>query len=435
MEKEVKIDRDTFKQIFRDHWVEFKSQDPRYSDPYYEEIISKMLGCGDLVSGYSVHKCIDCWLEEKTVPFSCKSSFCLSCAKVYVDEWVSHISEVLRPGLYYRHVVLTVPKDLHLYFYRNAELLLPELMKCGVRCLEDVLRVVRRQKLKGGYIVVLQTGGRSGRYNPHLHIIMTDGGISEETGKWVDLGKFPYEILHKKWQYHLLEMLREVLFTEEIDEVVDQMWEKYPKGFVAHIKGERVPAGGESLARYLAKYVVSPPISVRRITKYDGKEVTYWYRDHKTDKKEIETVPVLTFIGRMVQHILPKGFQRVRYYGLQATKTFDKLKELISKALLRIGRVVRGTYRKIVRKKYGERYHDGCGKDPFICSRCGAEMVLWKIWHPKYGVIYDELEEMKRGKYGAREREEERKAGDNPRRVGDNGGARVLQLSLQFLWT
>ena len=70
--------------------------------------------------------------------------------------------------------------------------------------------------------------------------------------------------------------------------------------------------------------MVSPPISIRRLIKYSGNFITYWYKDHKTKKRKTETIPIETFIGRMVQHILPKGFQRIRYYGLQATKTFNK---------------------------------------------------------------------------------------------------------------
>ena len=94
------------------------------------------------------------------------------------------------------------------------------------------------------------------------------------------------------------------------------------------------------LARYLAKYVASPPIAVRRIIRYDGRRVKYWYQDHKSKRKKFEEVDVFTFIGRMVQHILPKGFQRVRYYGLQATRTFNKWAEAIRKGLQRIGRVI-----------------------------------------------------------------------------------------------
>jgi hypothetical protein len=70
------------------------------------------------------------------------------------------------------------------------------------------------------------------------------------------------------------------------------------------------------VARYVAKYVVSPPISVRRIDHYDGQRVTYHSHSHRTDRMEHETVPVDIFSGRMVQHTLPKGLKRIRYYGV-----------------------------------------------------------------------------------------------------------------------
>ena len=89
------------------------------------------------------------------------------------------------------------------------------------------------------------------------------------------------------------------------------------------------PSQYQSLASYVAKYVVSPPISVRRIDRYDGHRVTYHYRSHWTQRTTYETVDVMTFIGRMVQHTMSKGFKRIRYYGVQATKTFAKVKVAI----------------------------------------------------------------------------------------------------------
>lgn len=338
-----------------------------------------------------------------------------------------------------------MPKELHKYFYRNPKMLLGELMKLGRTCLEDLLKTVKKQELKGGYIVVLQTSGRDGTYNPHLHIIMTDGGINVNSGRWCSLGYFPYKILHKKWQYHLLEKLKEVINTDEVKEDINEMWKSHKKsGFVVQIDKGRVPKDCEHLAKYLGKYLVSPPISVRRLMKYDGSDVTYWYKSHKTKQKEVVKVDALTFIGRMVQHILPKGFKRIRYYGLQATRTFEKLKGVIYNALRLIGRVVKGFYRKITRKSYQERYREISKQDPFICSVCGGAMILWEIWHPKYGIIYDELEEgEKRFKYRELYEDLEKQKGNEygPKfgttdsgRIRNDGRSNFLQLSLPLVW-
>ncbi|MCP3889926.1 MAG: hypothetical protein GY702_13800 [Desulfobulbaceae bacterium] len=120
-----------------------------------------------------------------------------------------------------------------------------------------------------------------------------------------------------------MNMISEVL-GPKIKKFVNLLWKQYPKGFVAHVTKGKVPKKCKGLARYLAKYVASPPIAVSRIVEYDGEAVTYWYRDHESKAKKVETVSVFTFIGRMVQHILMKGFNRVRYYGLQATKSYSK---------------------------------------------------------------------------------------------------------------
>jgi hypothetical protein len=125
-----RVDKDTFKQIFRDHWETFTQHQPRYQDRHVQAVIDKMLGCGTPESGYTTYLCPHC-LEEKRVAFSCKSSFCLSCCKVYIDEWVSHIGRTLYEGVSYRHVVLTMPDALHIEFYRQR-VLLADLMKCGV---------------------------------------------------------------------------------------------------------------------------------------------------------------------------------------------------------------------------------------------------------------------------------------------------------------
>jgi len=418
--------KEIFKTIFRDHWDEFKVLNPQYDVNQYEAPVKKMLGCGDESNGYSEYLCIHCGRDRKKVPFSCKSYFCLSCAKKYIDDFVSQVSAMLHPGVIYRHVVLTLPEQLRKEFFKERfdGDLLSRFMRCGYECLEDVISIVKRKSLKIGCIVVVQTNARSGEYNPHLHIIMTSGGIDTELERWFDLGYFKYEIIHKKWQYYLFKMVKEYFGSKEIDKLIDNLWKKYPKGLVANVSKGNVPESSKGLARYLAKYVASPPIAIRRIVKYDGQRVTYWYQDHKTKSKKYENVDVFTFIGRMVQHILPKWFQRVRYYGLEATKTFKKWVKVIQEGVKKIGRIVEGAYQIVCKKNYRERYQEISGCDPMICRYCGHEMDLWKMWDPKYGVIYDELENSKEEKY------EKKTEGDRRSRYSVRPFTEGIQLSL-----
>jgi len=103
----------------------------------------------------------------------------------------------------------------------------------------------------------------------------------------------------------------------------------------------------------------------------------------------------------MVQHVMPKGFKRIRYYGVQATKTFAKVKIIIQTALAKVEEVVKGAVKIIARLTYRQRYEQSTGRDPFRCPHCQREMQLWCIWHPTYGVIYDEGEVIKCGTYAA----------------------------------
>lgn len=407
------FDRERLKEIFRAHWESFKETYSRYRGARYDEVVQKMLGCGDAKNGYATYVCGECGGEQRKVPFSCKSCFCLSCAKVYADQWAARIEAILFPGVAYRHTVLTVPDELREYFYREARLL-SELMRVGVECLTDTLSTVLRRAVSVGYIVVIQTNGRSGSYNPHLHIIMTSGGIVPNGRggySWVTLKYFPYEILHKKWQYHLFKMLREQVPTREMRAKIDKLYRKYPKGLVANIRKGEVPKRIRELAKYLAKYVVSPPISVRRIVSYDGERVKYWYQDHKSGRRKMEEVDVFQFIGRMVQHILPKGMQRVRYYGLHATAVYRKIYKKLMSILPTDAAQCRETF-TISRKGYRQRVMETTAKDPFICSRCGGELILWKIWHPSYGVIYDEEERLKSEHYERSQRGRDSDVGD-----------------------
>jgi Putative transposase/Transposase zinc-binding domain len=395
-------DWSVFKQIFADHWEPFQHAHPRYQTAYYEGLVAKMLGCGNPETmGYVEYRCLHCGQGKHLVSMSCKSSLCLRCAKVAVDNWVSQVSRVLHEGVIYRHIILTVPAMFRTTFYQNAAVVLSALMRCGAQCLDDFYSAVKGKALRGGYITVLHTHGRNGQYHPHLHVLATSGGYDEAGGCWEHVGYMPYALLRRKWQWHLLTMLRQTLKTEAIHQLVDACFRKYPNGLVTNVQKGQVPSQSQSVARYVAKYVVSPPIAVRRIDRYDGERVTYHYRSHRTDRMEHETVDTDTFIGRMMQHTMPKGFKRIRYYGVQATKTFARVKVVIQAALAKVEGVIKGAVKIIARLTYRQRYAQSTGRDPFRCPYCQGEMEVWRIWHPTYGVIYDEGEVIKRGTYAA----------------------------------
>jgi hypothetical protein len=418
--------KNIFKQIFADGWADFKRKYPRHE--VVDEVVQKMLGCGDPANGHAIYLCPDC-LEQQVVAFSCKSTFCLSCAKVYGQEWVETVKGMLHPGVRYRHLILTVPEALRSLMYQHRKELLDGLMKAAQAAMDEAVVVAKRQSVRAGYIVILQTAGRAATYNPHLHVLMTDGGLTGE-GAWQALGYIPYDLLHRKWQAHVLAMVETRLVGDaRAQGVVTEMRQRYPKGFVAHLQGDVLPRMSQ-LTRYIVKYVVSPPMALSRIIRYDQErgEVTYWYRDHLSRGKKTETVSRETFIGRMVQHILPKGFQRIRYYGLQATCTLKKVREQLAVALHGATQLVLPVVASMKRLTYRERMKAMLGRDPQVCPRCGAEMWLWRIWHPKYGVLYDEGERLQAEAEAEHERRTLTSLGRGP--AGDAGRSGHIQLSL-----
>ena len=224
---------------------------------------------------------------------------------------------------------------------------------------------------------------------------MTSGGLTKtKERRWRELKYIPFDILHKKWQYYLFGMVKEHVATEDVKSHIDKLWKQYPKGLVAYLEKGDVPEGGKGLARYLVKYVVSPPIAVSRLIDYNGKEVEYWWMDHKSHKRQEARIGAMLFIGRMVQHILPKGFQRIRYYGLHATCKAKKAKELLARLLKGLKQIIEGTYTVTRDRRYRDRIKEAFGIDPLKCKRCGREMELEEIYHPKYGVIYDGWKEL-----------------------------------------
>jgi len=382
---ETDIDIGTFKDIFRDHWETFKATYPRFDTPDYDSAVQKMLDCGDPEKmGYVQYRCLGCG-EWRRIGFTCKSAFCLGCAQPRMSQWADFIGRRLLPGVTYRHFVLTTPDFLRDYFYQNPDLL-SKLMQRGYACLLDIFQTTTGKPLDIGCAMVLQTYGRSGEFNPHLHILVTAGGLTAE-GKWKNVNFIPYDVMHRKWQYHLLDLLRQEVLDSGVQKDIDRGWKNYPKGFVAHLQPGDVPPGGKGLAEYLAKYVVSPPISVRRIEEYDGQQVSYWYKDHKTDAIQHTTLPVLRFIGRMIQHILPKGFQRIRYFGLHSHTRYQAIREQLATLLPSSPASDPRGYRVLPRPQFAQLFLRTVGQEPLLCPRCGTPMEWELLYHPQYGIL------------------------------------------------
>jgi hypothetical protein len=204
-------------------------------------------------------------------------------------------------------------------------------------------------------MMVIQTPGRHGRYNPHRHLIATSGGWDRPAKRWVHLDDLPYRVRRKQGPWDRLTMLRQTVQTKAITRLVNAGYPRYRAGCVTNVHKGDVPARDQRLARYLAQYVVRPPLSLRRLDGYAGHHVTDHYRSHTSERVERERVAVSTCIGRMVPHTFPKGCPRIRYYGVPATKTLAKSKGMIPAAVAQVQGVVTGAVHSIAPLTYRQR--------------------------------------------------------------------------------
>jgi hypothetical protein len=372
----------TIKRIFQDHWDEFlrehKDKIPEEMQSSVIDAVNKMLICGTKEMGYAMYLCTNCNRHpEKFVFFTCKSRFCTSCGKIYVDNWVKKMTQEIldKP---HRHLVFTIPEQLRAKIYRDRSLL---------KVLSDnAAKVVMEntQDLTAGIITVVHTFGRDLSFNPHVHVLVTEGGL-DDNGKWLGIYFLPYPKLRKQWQYYLLTELKKCLpKTKDISQLIDKLFVDYPKGF--YVNAESKMDDAQKAAKYIGRYIARPAIAESRIQSYDLETVTFSYEDHETGETKSEILPVLQFIGRLIMHIPKKGYQMVKRYGLYARHIkpiFKKALELLHKAkqLLFSFFSTKDTWRQRIINRFE--------KDPLLCPVCGVEMDLWFIWHPKYGVLYD----------------------------------------------
>ena len=215
-------DWSVFPQGFADHWDAFQRAPPRYQTSYDDGRVAKMLACGNPEKmGDVAYRCRQWGQGTHRGAMRCKSSLCLRCAQVHVENWVSQVRTMLHEGGIYRHIILTVPAMFRTSFSPNASLLLRALRRCGGQCMEDFYSEVRGQRLRGGSIEVSHTHGRHGQYHPPVHVLAPSGGYDDQAERWDHRPFLPYDLLRHKWQWHLMNMLRRTLASDASKELVD----------------------------------------------------------------------------------------------------------------------------------------------------------------------------------------------------------------------
>ena len=381
------------KRIFDDHWKIFwinnKQKFPRELQNSIEEAVQKMLNCGDPESGYALYRCTSCGKGRIKVGFTCKSRFCPSCGKVYVDSWVEKTLKSIA-NVRHRHIMFSIPEEFRQLFYWNREFL-KDLADMAAETIIEVLSTQHKRrggkrKVFPGVIDVIHTFGRDMKFNPHVHALVAEKAIDKARGKWKDFSFMLYKGFRKVWQYKLLNFIKKKFKKNaRVVRQVEECWNKKSNGLYVHLKEPMKSA--RHAARYLGRYLGRPVIAQYRIVKYDGENVTFWYDDHKSGQRKYMTLQAERFIGRLVMHIPVKSFQMVRRYGFYGRHVSEAIKAMVEATRRMVQQIFE--FIKGEKKSWRMRLIESFQRDPLKCPYCGEEMELWEIWHPKYGLIYD----------------------------------------------
>ncbi len=180
-----------------------------------------------------------------------------------------------------------------------------------------------------GYVMVLHTFGRDLKWNPHIHVLLSEGGFSDD-GFWRNVKHFNYTFLRNAFRTALLNEM-ETHLGPSFKKVKAACYKNHENGFYIYAKPGKCNA--KTVAKYIGRYLGRPPIATSRIDNYDGETVTFHYNRHEDDVYVQETIPVMEFIERLIRHIPDRHFKMIRYGGLYARhRNVDKsLRRAVSK--------------------------------------------------------------------------------------------------------
>jgi len=372
------------------NWHRFVLKYPGLMKTAIIENIQKLFDCGTEAMGYHTYVCPNCGYTVR-IPHSCKSRFCSSCGKVATDKWMQEsLNRIL--NVPYFHIVFTVPDKLRELIKVNRSLL-NTLPYHAAHSIIEWAKKYADDPFVPGIIAVLHTFGADLKYHPHIHLLVTAGGLSLDKLRWItDRRKFllPEYGLKKRWRYRIISTVRKLLKEQLLniplieaystDSKIRGLLNKlYGKIWYVFI-GKRLDDASFTI-HYIGRYTKRPVISETRIFKYDGNTVSFLYKDTGTGKKTHLTLTVEDFIKRLIQHIPDKHFRQIRYYGIFAPKSqatgLDIARELVAQPPARMIKPQPQNWR--------DRRISQNGVDPLICPHCNIELELYEVtYSPKY---------------------------------------------------
>ncbi len=376
---EVFTGKTTIKHILQhnNNWQRFYAKHKHQIRPSVVENIDKLFLCRTQELGFHKYQCPHCG-EFVTVPHSCKSRICSSCGKLATDHWISS-GLSLFPNVSYQHVVFTVPEELRDLILFNRKLLLNALFKLSASAI--ISWVKSKKYYLPGIAMILHTFGRDLKFNPHIHMLVTCGGLSLNCDKWVNSFFIPEKALKPIWKHNFICFIRKsykdnsLILPAHIKPVFNSILNNaYSKIWYVNF-GRKLDNASFTII-YIGRYTKRPVIAESRILSYDGKFVTFSYDDQISSQTIYAKLPVDEFITRLIRHIPDKGFRQIRYAGAFSARLRSKLIPLINNLLV---------YAKKYANMFIANLQNYLFNQPPLCPNCGSQMILVGIsYHGKY---------------------------------------------------
>ena len=376
----------TLQQILNKHLDELILKD--HFNSYQVRVLQALKHCKTSALGYHSEACDGCG-EVKVHYNSCGNRHCPGCQGVNRERWLLEREYDLFEA-YYHHVTFTVPSELRSLFKWNKKELYNLLFTSMWGTLLSFSKDSRSSlEAEIGVISVLHTWTQKLEYHPHLHCIIPSGGLTS-SGHWKSKsGKYLFhvknlslvfknkfcdalEVLYRNGELNFKDSVSSDNFSVFINSLRKKKWVVNSKpGF----------KGKQSILEYLGRYTHKIAISNYRLIKLENGIVTFSYRDRKAgDVKRIIKLSVADFLGRYVQHILPRYFIKTRHYGIFGTRVKKEKLALIRKSLnqKQTDKPKRLTVNEVVLKT--------TGVDLRVCTTCKkGRMVVLEVTHPPRG--------------------------------------------------
>ena len=357
----------TIKQIFSDWWNSFLNN---FSNLNIRNIVhknvKKILQCKTFDLGYSEYECPTCH-KNLIVPNTCKSRFCSSCGNKYNESrTISIFSKLFKHP--HRHVVFTIPKELRNFFREDRNRINYIFDAASITIKYWFKEKYKKNKLTPAFISILHTYGRSLIWNPHIHMILLDGGVSKTGLIKVDF--FSYSSFRKRFMKVLLDLLEKDIGKEQFRKIKNNLYLSKTNGFYVYAPKSKFKSYVE-LIKYVTRYVSRPVMAESRIIDYDGTYITFWYQRHEDDKIVIEKIHAYEFISRLIIHIPEPNFKYIRFYGAycNTSKCHKSFLKLFNDKSIELKKFLNKWRNKII---------VNFNVDPLICPICKTNMLYLK---------------------------------------------------------